>query len=295
MPKFVEQEEEDPIEFLEAIQASKPSQQRSNPPVIDYGEEGPLVFLEELREIDKPSSTSVTDEDLVRLVLDQVPDSNTEYLRKLTEHKEFVHAILGPLSKRARYVRDLILRYGFTTTEQVKERYDPMAIRDLEERGITLTRRTVRGDNKRVTTRYTFDPSSFKQWRESRLSLPSKFREQLLHSHDYKCSICRAIYDKKVLEADHCVPYQIVGNDLVRAEGLQALQPACPSCNTDKHKVCALCANMSEKDVNVCRSCYWASPSSYTHIATKSERRLVLVARTPEQITALLHIQQTYE
>jgi hypothetical protein len=52
----------------------------------------------------------------------------------------------------------------------------------------------------------------------------------------------------------------------------------CGPCNRSKSWSCEHCANrQSEKRLATCRSCYWAKPDGYTHIATDEQRRVALV------------------
>jgi hypothetical protein len=49
----------------------------------------------------------------------------------------------------------------------------------------------------------------------------------------------------------------------------------CGSANRAKSWSCEHCVNWLEmKKPNICRSCYWAYPDSYTHVALKAIRRL---------------------
>ena len=49
----------------------------------------------------------------------------------------------------------------------------------------------------------------------------------------------------------------------------------CGSCNRAKSWSCEHCPNwLKRHEPAVCKSCYWASPEGYNHIATQELRRL---------------------
>lgn len=51
----------------------------------------------------------------------------------------------------------------------------------------------------------------------------------------------------------------------------------CPSANRDKSWACEHCPNWEQKDPEFCRSCYYAYPEHYSHIAGQQERKIDLV------------------
>lgn len=52
----------------------------------------------------------------------------------------------------------------------------------------------------------------------------------------------------------------------------------CGSANRAKSWVCEHCPNLlGDKNVLVCKTCYWAYPESYTHVATLLQRRMDVV------------------
>lgn len=48
----------------------------------------------------------------------------------------------------------------------------------------------------------------------------------------------------------------------------------CASANRAKSWSCEHCENWKLRDANICKSCYWAYPESYTHVAMQEIRRL---------------------
>ena len=52
----------------------------------------------------------------------------------------------------------------------------------------------------------------------------------------------------------------------------------CGSCNRKKSWDCEHCQNwLKQKNAKVCRSCYWAEPTAYRHVAMRQQRRADLV------------------
>jgi hypothetical protein len=51
----------------------------------------------------------------------------------------------------------------------------------------------------------------------------------------------------------------------------------CPSANRDKSWACEHCPNWTRKDPEFCRSCFYAYPENYSHIAGEQERIINLV------------------
>jgi len=238
--------------------------------------------------IPEPEAVLVVDtgDQQVQAILQAVPQADRTVVRDLVSKstKAFVEALLSPeLPPRVRYVRDLIFAQGAVTTEEVKQRYDPMAIRHVEELGLPLSRERVTSPKGRQTTLYRFAPKLFVQLREGRRNLSRQQRAEVQNRHGGRCVRC-GVQGDRTLQADHRVPFELVGNSLVEQQGLDALQPLCPSCNTDKDGDCRECPNwQGTQDPATCESCYWGSPRDYQHVACKPYRRAVLIATTPQQ------------
>jgi hypothetical protein len=262
----------------------------------DPGDDTPEDFWESLNLEPKPVVRTGDPEEQVRRIFDAVPEANEAYVRDLVlqSSDEFIDALLSRMSKRARFVRDNILRKGGVTGIEIKDQYgiNGMAIRDLVEIGVPLTKRTEKGSNGRVTSWYTFDPREFNTLQEARNCLSPKLRDQLFEQHNYICGNCGRTYGKHRLQADHLIPHRMVGNSIAKVEGLAAFQPLCTSCNNAKNTSCKWCPNMADKNLDVCRTCALASPKKYTHIATKHERRITLVAQNQEEMITLAEIVQ---
>ncbi len=83
------------------------------------------------------------------------------------------------------------------------------------------------------------------------------------------------------MQPDHRIPYEIGGNpsDMMNTEYFMLLSPAA---NRDKSWACEHCPNWSKKDISMCKTCYYAYPEQYLHIAGKEERHLHLIFNKDE-------------
>jgi hypothetical protein len=81
--------------------------------------------------------------------------------------------------------------------------------------------------------------------------------------------------DKRELQIDHRVPFEVDGEPELEAESFMLL---CGSANRAKSWSCEHCENWKTiKDKSSCLSCYWAYPESYTHVAMQQVRRIDLM------------------
>ena len=190
----------------------------------------------------------------------------------------------GVTGKRPRTVIDHILKHGYITTEELKNTYGynhpPRAVRDVREAGVPIETIRVAGSDGRSIAAYAFgDPSKIIAGRlNGRVVIPKEFKQRLCEEHGNRCEGCYGPYDERYLQADHRVPYQVAGDQSSESWALEDFMPLCGSCNRAKSWSCEHCENWIEtKDPEVCRTCYWASPEDYKHIAGRDERRVVVV------------------
>ena len=199
----------------------------------------------------------------------ELPDEFMELLNRITE-------------KRARTVIDHILAHGHITTEELKERYGynhpPRAARDVREHGIPLeTFRTTAADGRSIGAYRFGDPEQARADRPSgRTALSSQLKRALLDQNGSRCHIYRTPYPEQDLQIDHRIPFEIAG-DPERSDEADAYMLLCPSANRAKSWSCEHCPNWQARIEDTCRTCYWAYPDEYTHIATREERRLDLI------------------
>ncbi|WET78700.1 helix-turn-helix domain-containing protein [Amycolatopsis sp. QT-25] len=196
---------------------------------------------------------------------------------------EYVAWIKGlPMSKRAAQARDHLLEHGSLTTEQLSGmgyEHPPRAIRDLRDAGATVTTSSARnGVGKRIAS-YTLVPE-MSVGRTGRVSIPKKFRDLINEEHGYKCAICAGKFEGRELQCDHRIPFGIAG-DSATIDAANFM-PLCASDNRSKSWSCERCPNWTERDPEVCGTCFWAFPGNYEHVETRPERRVSITFQGDE-------------
>ena len=73
------------------------------------------------------------------------------------------------------------------------------------------------------------------------------------------------------------MPFEIAGDPGHSDAEPDAYMLLCAWANRAKSWSCEHCPNWQAKIEGTCRTCYWAYPDEYTHIATREERRLDLI------------------
>lgn len=192
--------------------------------------------------------------------------------------KELLAAIKQVKSKRPRTVLDHILKRGHITTEELRDAYGynhpPRAARDVREVGIPLRMTRVRGGDGRQIAQYTIDVERFKAQRAGRRPVPPALKQQLIAKYGSRCEVCQRDYDELDLQVDHRVPFEVGGDPPF--DDLDAFMLLCRAHNREKSWRCEHCQNWIGKDIETCKSCFWASPSDHTHIAMTPARRIDL-------------------
>ena len=193
---------------------------------------------------------------------------------------DFVRKLRAVTAKRARTVIDHILKFGYVTTEELREKYGydhpPRAARDVKEHGIPLETFHVKGSHGRPIAAYRFGQPSQARGKEfaGRRAWPKAFKQALVDAYGAKCSICCTAFHPRYLQIDHRIPFEVAGEkagELKRDEYMLL----CGSCNRAKSWSCVHCKNWTDDhNASMCKTCYWASPTKYLHIASRLIRRL---------------------
>jgi len=178
-------------------------------------------------------------------------------------------------------VIDHILKHGQITTEDLKNLgYDhpPRAARDVREQGIPLvTTRVLNSEGRRIGA-YTFgNPEDLIPGLLGRSPMSKRFKNQMLETYGTRCAIDGHEYADRYLQPDHRVPVEVGGDTTDDKRDPADYQMLCASCNRAKSWSCEACDNIEAKDLAVCRTCYWASPADYSHVAMVPERRATVV------------------
>lgn len=252
------------------------------------------TVLQEFSPVPKEVPTVNADpEELTQSLLSLFPQASTNYVKELvrTSRVEFITTLLKFRSPKSRLVLRLALEHGQVTTRDTRKYgFDTIEIRRFGYRGIEWEASSM-VDPDGPYWIYKLCPEKFVSDLGGR-NLTSIGRKQLCKLYENTCNFCKYRFDILELTDDHRRPYDLVGDSDRLAEGLGASQLACRVCQNTKQKVCAKCPN---KDPQVCNTCWWAYPDGqWTHVAMQIHRRLVLVAKTPEQTDFLNRIEVEY-
>lgn len=198
--------------------------------------------------------------------------------------KQFVEKAKAVTAKRARTVIDHILAHGQITTEELKNTYGynhpPRAARDVREQGIPLKTVRVVGSDGRQIGAYVFDEAggTFYSKRAGRTALSNHLKVELVQKHGARCFIYLEAVPERDLQIDHRVPYEVAGDVVNKTQDSGDFMLLCGSANRAKSWSCEHCQNwLQGKDVAVCKTCYWAHPECYSHVAMVAQRRLDIV------------------
>lgn len=186
-------------------------------------------------------------------------------------------------AKRPRTVIDFILKHGRVTTDDLLElgyAHAPRAARDVREQGVPLETVSVTSERSgRRMAAYVFgDPALIKAGRiGGRKAFSKPFKDKLLAVYGSREAFTNEVMEGRYLQIDHRIPYEVAG-DGVQHEGDPAeymLLDA--SSQRAKSWSCEACENWKNLlDPGICRTCLWAFPESYTHIAMQEMRRVDL-------------------
>lgn len=203
---------------------------------------------------------------------------------------EFLAILESVTAKRPRTVIQHILEHGHVTTEELRDRYGyshpPRAARDVRELGIPLVTDKVVASDGRTIAAYRFgDPSQIHLTDASgRTALSAALKAKLIERDGARCNIYLEPFSEQELQIDHRIPFEISGRESP-TDDVDAFMLLCPSANRAKSWSCENCPNWLVKDLATCRSCYWANPESYSHVATRDVRRLDIMW-TGEEVSA---------
>ena len=203
---------------------------------------------------------------------------------------EFLDRLNQVTGKRSRIVVEHILEHGFITTDELEQIYGymhpPRAVRDVREQGIPIETYRIRSPDGRNIAAYRFgNPSEVREGQSGRrITFSRKFKQALFDEQDGKCAICNGHFPMREFQIDHRIPYEIAGDGDYAEDDTSAFILLCGSCNRAKSWSCEHCPNWQGKEIPICGDCYWAQPTSYTHVATKEVRRLELIWEGDDEV-----------
>jgi len=197
--------------------------------------------------------------------------------------KELLERLAAVTDKRPKTVIEHILKYGHVTTQEIRDRYGynhpPRAAKDVRDQGIPLETFRVKGSDGRSIAAYRFaDLSKIRRgFLGGRRAFPKEFKDELAQANGCRCQICLGQLEERYLQIDHRIPYEVTGDVEFDEHDIESYMLLCGSCNRAKSWSCEHCRNWKElKSPDICGSCYWASPETYSSIAMKEARRLDL-------------------
>ncbi len=196
---------------------------------------------------------------------------------------EFLKLLRNVKAKRPKTVIDHVLKFGRITTEDLKNIYGynhpPRAIRDVREQGIPIETFRVTGTDGRKIAAYKFgSPENVRTTQRSgRTAFTTKLKTALVQKYGSRCNVYLEDFPLNELQIDHRIPFEIAGDHDLSSDEETQYMLLCASANRAKSWSCENCANWQPKVVEVCMSCYWTYPESYTHIATREIRRADLL------------------
>lgn len=212
--------------------------------------------------------------------------------------EDFLKRLKSVTAKRAKTVIDLILKQGQVTTEDLARagyEHAPRAVRDVRELGIPIVTNRTKDRNGKSIAVYTFGNPNLCvnqiRKKEGRTAVLNKIRQKLIQHDGAHCAIYLEEMDEKELQVDHRVPFEIGGEQ--NTEDISQFMLLSPSANRKKSWSCEHCPNWMEKNIAMCRTCFWAYPDSYQHIAGEQER-IVMVRLRGEDTLLYDAIEKRY-
>lgn len=187
--------------------------------------------------------------------------------------------IAAGANKRAIAVLKVLLDKGTISTDELNEmgyNHPPRAVGDVRDAGIPIvTGAATSAKTGRRMAVYSFgDPDMIQEGRiGGRSALPKKFKRALIERYGSIDCITGAALDERVLQIDHRIPYRIAGDAGLADHNVEEYMLLDASSQRAKSWACEHCKNMEIRDQNICRTCYWAFPEAYDHIAMEPFRR----------------------
>ena len=151
----------------------------------------------------------------------------------------------------------------------------------VQKMGVT----SVEGADGRRIAAYRFgDPIKSRFGKlTGRTAFTTGLKQSLIDKCGSRCAIYLEPFDERDLQIDHRIPFEVVGDRADRDQEREDFMLLCRSANRAKSWSCEHCANwIEQKDAGICRSCYWAYPEDYTHIAMRPVRRLDIIWTSAE-------------
>lgn len=205
-------------------------------------------------------------------------DSINPKIRAMVER----HLAAEPNSRASKALRAMLANGSVTTDDLSALGYNhpPRAIGDVRDAGIPVVTERDRTPDGRPMARYRLGRAEdIREDRHSgRSTLPKAFKADLLARYGSADCITGAKLDPRVLQIDHRVPYRVAGDAGLAERDASAYMLLDASSQRAKSWSCEHCRNFLElRDPEVCRTCFWAYPERYQHVAMQAIRRTDVV------------------
>lgn len=203
-------------------------------------------------------------------------DIDPEVRKLALEYIDRVKSGRGVLALKA------MMEQGSVTTEDLKNLgYDhpPRAIADVRDNGIPIVREFDRSSVGKRMARYRLGTAEqIRVGQVGRTNFSKKFRQALLNAYGPLDGITGARHDPRSLQIDHRVPYRVAGDAGLATNDVSAFMLLDAKSNRAKGFSCQNCRNFIElRDPSICRTCFWAYPDDYSHVAMEDIRRADIV------------------
>lgn len=190
--------------------------------------------------------------------------------------------IAGGQPKRAILALKVLLEKGEVSTDELQDlgyNHPPRIIGDIRDAGVPITTGsgTSRSGNRMAVYRFGSRDDIQDGRIGGRSALPKAFKAALIARYGAIDCITGAKLDERVLQMDHRIPYRIAGDEGLADHDVEAFMLLDGSSQRAKSFSCENCENMTRRDPDICRRCYWAYPDDYDHVAMAQIRRLDVV------------------
>lgn len=197
------------------------------------------------------------------------------------ELEDYLKDVLEVCSSRAAFVIDHIVRYGSINSEQIRNAgfvHGARAVGDVRDNGVPLITRNIKSSDNRTIAEYIFGPASDikKHKFGGRINFPHSLKGRLIERDGLFCSISKQPLPADELQIDHRVPYYISG-DIAGERNPEDFMLLSKSMQRSKSWDCEHCENLKiHFNLDICKTCYWANPENYTHVAMRTQRSINL-------------------
>lgn len=195
------------------------------------------------------------------------------------ELKKYIDEVLRICSARAAYVLNEILQHGEISSETIRNKgfvHGARAVGDVRDNGVPLTTLKTKSSDGRSIARYVLGPTNEIRRHKfgGRVAFPASLKSALIEEFGEVCAISQQAIPAAELQIDHRIPYFIAG-DINSERNVEDFMLLSRSMQRSKSWACEGCDNIKTHfDISICKTCYWAYPEAYDHIAMKRERRI---------------------